>query len=76
MVSKPLFERLIDEEADHGLRDAGVGCGQATVEAPDALRFVNMAGTLQGIHLFLPPGSEKSNKRSSMTETKIATGYF
>lgn len=57
-----LLQHLIDEEADHGLRDAGVGRSQASVEASDSLRLVNIAGALQGVHLLLPSGSVRSNR--------------
>lgn len=56
-----LLQRLVYEEADHGLRDAGIGCSQASVEASDPLCLVNIAGALQGVHLLLPSGPEKSS---------------
>lgn len=57
-----LLQRLVDEEADHCLRDAGIGRSQASVEASDPLCLVNIAGTLQGVHLLLPSGSAKSSR--------------
>lgn len=52
------LQGLVNEEADHGFRDAGVGRRQAPVEASDALRSVNVACTLQRVHLLLPSGPE------------------
>lgn len=56
-----LLQGLVNEEADHGLGDAGVGRRQAPVEAPDPLRPVNVACTLQSVHLLLPSGPEKGH---------------
>lgn len=66
-LGEVFLQCLVDEEADHGLGDAGVGRGQAPVEAPDPLRLVNIAGTLQCVHLLLSPGSEEDNQVRSVS---------
>lgn len=48
-----LLQSLVDEEADHRLRDACIRCSQSAVETTDALGFVHITCTLQGVHLLL-----------------------
>lgn len=47
------LQALVDEEADHGLGDAGVRGRQAAVEAASALSPVNVARALQRVHPLL-----------------------
>lgn len=48
-----LFERFVDHEVDHRLRDAEVAGGDALVEASDALRGVNPLHALRHGHFGL-----------------------
>ncbi len=72
-LGEVFLQCLVDEEADHGLRDAGVRGSQASVEAPNPFHFVNIAGTLQCIHLLLSSGSKRSN-RFMLISAKITFG--
>lgn len=69
-LSKVFLQGLVDEEADHGLRDASIRCSQASVEASNPFCFVNIASTLQCIHLLLPSGPKESRRLCSLVPVK------
>lgn len=60
-----LLQRLVDEEADHGLGDSGVGRSEAPVKASYTFGPVYVARALQCVHLLLAscPGGKAVNQQ-------------